>query len=118
MSELLAEPRLRREKRLQDSMLKMYCKHHHIYQGKLCSDCQRLQEMCTRKLALCESGANKPTCVSCRHNCYSPVIAKQARIIFRWARFRIWLRHPVSMFFYVIYCCKRSRMPKPRLLDQ
>jgi hypothetical protein len=116
--EILAQPRLNREMCLQNAMIKMYCKNHHVYQNKVCRECERLQELFARKLAFCESGTNKPTCVACTNSCYTPVGARQGKTIYRWARKRIWLRHPVLMLRYCLDSIKPSKMPKSKLLNQ
>ena len=118
VSEILALPRLNREMRLQNAMITMYCKQHHVYQDKLCSECQTLQEMCARKLAFCESGEAKPTCLVCTNFCYTPVVAKQARAIYRWAQFRIGFRHPLLTLRYCIDSISPCLMPKAKLLDR
>jgi len=117
VSETLAQPRLNREMRLQNAMITMYCKQHHVYQGKVCRECERLQQMASRKLAFCESSVDKPTCISCVSSCYTPVVARQAKTIYRWGRLRVWLRHPILMSLYFFDSCKPSQMPKPKLLN-
>ncbi|MDX2322140.1 MAG: nitrous oxide-stimulated promoter family protein [Moritella sp.] len=117
VSEILAHPRLNREMRLQNAMITMYCKQHHVYQGKVCRDCERLQQMTARKLAFCDSGPEKPTCATCTAVCYTPIVAKQVKTIYRWGRLRICLRHPILMSLYCFDSLKRSQMPKPKLLN-
>ena len=117
VTEILAQPRLNREMRLQNAMITMYCKQHHVYQGKVCRECERLQQMTARKLAFCESGIEKPTCATCTAVCYTSVVSKQVKTISRWGRLRIWFRHPILMSLYCFDSLKPSQMPKPKLLN-
>lgn len=118
VSETLEHPRLNREMRLQNAMITMYCKRHHVYQGKVCQECERLQEMMARKLAFCNGGVEKPTCRSCVKRCYTPVISKQVHTVYRDTRFRMWLRHPALTLRYKIDSVTNKKSVSPGLLSQ
>lgn len=118
VSEILAHPRLQREMQLQNALVRIYCKHHHVYQGKVCQECERLQEMTARKLAFCNSGADKPTCLSCTKRCYTTVVSKQLKTVYRYSRLRVWLRHPILSLRYRLDSCAPRKTPKPSLLSQ
>jgi len=118
VSEKLAHPRLQREVKLQNALIRIYCKHHHVYQGKVCQECERLQDMTSRKLAFCNSGEDKPTCLSCVKRCYTPVVSKQIRTVYRYSRFRVWLRHPLLTLRYRLDGIVTRKSVKPPLLSQ
>lgn len=118
VSEKLAHPRLQREMQLQNAMIRIYCKNHHVYQGKICKECERLQSMTSRKLAFCNSGADKPTCLNCTNRCYTPVISKQVHTVYRYSRSRIWLRHPLLTLRYRLDGVFTNKTSKVSLLSQ
>ncbi len=83
-----------REWKTLDTMMRMYCRHHHG--GKpLCDECGALSEYARRRLERCVFGDAKPTCANCVVHCYKAEMRERVRVMMRWAGPRMIFRHPV-----------------------
>ncbi|WP_042013524.1 nitrous oxide-stimulated promoter family protein [Aeromonas fluvialis] len=86
-------PRLMREKRTVNAMIRLYCQHHH--QDPHCRHCRQLQDFAHQRLARCRYGhGHKPTCANCNIHCYAPAMRKQIQQVMKWSGPRMLLRHP------------------------
>ncbi len=72
----LETPRLKREYRTMQCMVKIYC------------------DYAEQRLKKCPYGEDKPTCAKCPIHCYKRAQREQAREIMRYAGPRMTLRHP------------------------
>lgn len=98
----LLQPRLARELKTIDAMLRIYCRDHHgaVLSSEphgvrpMCADCAVLLTYAEKRLAGCPYGEEKPTCANCRIHCYGPVQREQVRQVMRHAGPRMLLRHP------------------------
>ena len=108
----LAEPRLARELRTLEVMLRIACRDRHGTADGLCDACTALIEYAARRLALCPYGAEKPTCANCRIHCYGPRQRERVRDVMRYAGPRMMLRHPVLAIMHVVDG-RRPAPPKP-----
>ncbi len=54
-------PRIRREKKTVDAMIKLYCRKHHEADGELCPECQELHDYALLRLTNCPFQENKTT---------------------------------------------------------
>lgn len=68
----LQQPRLARELRTIEAMLRIFCCDQHGGDQSLCSNCAALAEYAARRLAACPFGEDKPTCTNCQIHCYGP----------------------------------------------
>lgn len=95
----LATPRLRREQRTIDAMLRIWCAAHpeHVRarRGRLCAGCEGLFEYASYRLLKCPYGEEKPTCKTCPIHCYSKEKREEMHDVMRFAGPRMLLRHPV-----------------------
>ena len=70
----LQAPRLARELRTIDAMLRIWCDAQHGAAARnaqpLCAACAELLEYARLRLAHCPFGAAKPTCARCPVHCY------------------------------------------------
>lgn len=84
-----------REWKTIDTMMRMYCAHHHGG-GDLCGECGALSDYARRRLERCVFGDAKPTCANCLVHCYNAEMRERVRVMMRWAGPRMMLRHPVQ----------------------
>jgi hypothetical protein len=102
--------RRRRELRTLDTMIGMYCRHHHGSR-ELCADCAELSGYARRRLERCVFGDAKPTCANCTVHCYRADMREKVRAMMRWAGPRMLMRHPVVGILHLI----DGRRPAPLL---
>ena len=91
----------RREQHALDTMIGMYCRHHHGGDA-LCAECTELSAYARRRLERCVFGDAKPTCANCTVHCYSADMRAKVRAMMRWAGPRMLLRHPVIAVLHMI----------------
>jgi hypothetical protein len=108
----LQQPRLARELRTIEAMLKIACRDPHAPTAGLCADCTALLDYAARRLAACPFGEAKPTCANCRIHCYGPREREAVREMMRYAGPRMLLRHPVLALAHLLDG-KRPAPPKP-----
>ena len=108
----LRQPRLARELRTIEAMLRITCGDRHGGGTTLCAYCAALAEYAARRLAACPFGEDKPTCTNCRIHCYGPREREAVRETMRYAGPRMLLRHPVLALKHVADGT-RPAPPKP-----
>ncbi len=106
-----ASPRLRRERRTVQAMVRMYCRHHHGGRP-LCDGCRQLADYADRRLECCPYGGEKPACSHCPIHCYRPDPRERMREVMRWAGPRMLWRHPVLAVRHLLD--ERRRVPERR----
>ena len=109
----IGNPRLAREKKTIEAMIKIYCNDHHSTSNELCSDCQELFEYAKTRLEKCPFQENKPTCAKCPIHCYKSCKRIQIRGVMRYSGPRMLFKHPVLAFHHVLDGFKKSeKAPK------
>ena len=89
-------PRLRRERKTIQAMIRLYCSDQHAQpQKSLCSDCQELEDYALDRLARCPFQENKSVCARCTVHCYRPEMRLRVSKLMRYAGPRMLLRHPL-----------------------
>ena len=99
-----------RELKTIESMVRMYCRHHHQHTAP-CPECTELSDYARRRLERCVFGDAKPTCANCAVHCYSAERREQVRVMMRWAGPRMLWRHPILAIGHVL----AGRRPVPQL---
>jgi hypothetical protein len=110
----LMTPRLRREYRTMECMVKIWCADRHgpvSGRAGCCRDCQAFLEYAARRLEKCPYGEAKPTCAKCPIHCYKRAQRELARDIMRYAGPRMTLRHPWLSFMHVVDKLRRVEHP-------
>jgi hypothetical protein len=87
-------PRLDREQRTIEAMLRIYCRGHHGATGGLCGECEDLLTYAGKRLRACPFQEAKPACNQCPIHCYAPALRERAREVMRYAGPRMLRRHP------------------------
>jgi len=87
-------PRISREKRTVEAMLRIYCRDRHGTRGPLCEDCRELLYYAQARLDRCRYGGGKPTCGNCPVHCYKPSMKAKIVDVMKYSGPRMALRHP------------------------
>ncbi len=103
-------PRIAREKKTVESMIKIYCKGHHQKTGGLCTACDELLNYAISRLDKCIFGKDKPACSNCTVHCYIPVMRGKIKAVMRYSGPRMLLSHPILAIFHLVD--KRKEPPK------
>jgi hypothetical protein len=98
----IEHPRMRREKKTVEAMVRIYCKNHHEGQDELCPECNELLEYAKMRLDRCPFQEKKTTCGKCLIHCYQPQMREKVKKVMRHAGPRMLLRHPVLAIHHAI----------------
>jgi hypothetical protein len=102
-------PRIRREKKTIEAMVRIYCKNHHESQGELCPECNELLEYAKTRLDKCPFQEKKTTCGKCLIHCYQPQMREKVKKVMRYAGPRMLLHHPVLAMHHAIDGFKKPK---------
>ena len=94
-------PRIRREKKTVDAMIRLYCRKHHGTDGELCPECKELHDYAMLRLSKCPFQENKPTCGKCLVHCYKPDMKEKITKVMRYSGPRMLLHHPILALHHV-----------------
>lgn len=75
-------PRIKREKRIIDSMITNFCLDVHKV-SEICSDCKELMEYAEKRLLKCPFIEDKPICSKCDIHCYNKNQQDQIKLVMR-----------------------------------
>jgi hypothetical protein len=95
-------PRIKREKKTVDAMIRLYCRKHHGTHGdELCPECTELHEYAMLRLSKCPFQENKSTCGKCLVHCYKPDMKVKIAKVMRYSGPRMLLHHPLLALHHV-----------------
>jgi len=97
-----AHPRIERERKTLEAMIRIFCRESHGTKGEICSDCAGLFAYAVKRLDKCPFGVKKPTCANCPVHCYRPDMREKIREVMRHAGPRMIWRHPVLAACHLI----------------
>jgi len=103
-----SHPRLLREAKTIEAMLRLYCRDHHGAEWALCAGCTPLLDYARERLAGCPYAEHKPTCARCPIHCYRPEMREQVRRVMRYAGPRMLLRHPILALLHLLDGLRRT----------
>ena len=95
-------PRLLRERKTVEAMIRIACEGRHESSGELCHACSDLLEYALRRLEKCPYQAAKPTCAKCPIHCYRPSMREEIRSVMGYAGPRMVVRHPILALGHVV----------------
>ena len=93
--EMGRHPRMVRERKTVEAMIRLYCDALHQGKRGLCTECTELLEYAFERLDGCPFQEAKSACAQCPVHCYKPEKREQIRAVMRYAGPRILLRHPI-----------------------
>jgi len=105
-------PRIKREKKTIDAMMKLYCRKHHGTDGDLCPECRELHDYAMLRLSKCPFQENKSTCGKCLVHCYKPDMKEKVSKVMRYSGPRMLLYHPLLALHHVIDGRKKPELIK------
>ncbi len=95
-------PRMQRERRTIEAMIRLYCRDHHGGGRSLCPGCAELLDYAFRRLDRCPFQEGKTTCAKCPVHCYKPSMREKVREVMRYSGPRMLWRHPVLALFHLL----------------
>lgn len=88
-------PRMQRERKTMEVMIKLYCSKHHESDSAPCQDCAELLSYANLRLDKCPFQEEKPTCAKCTVHCYTPSRREEIRTVMRYSGPRMLYKSPV-----------------------
>jgi hypothetical protein len=95
-------PRMLRERKTVEAMIRIYCRDRHETRTPLCDDCSNLLNYARKRLDMCPFQEGKTSCGNCRVHCYKPDMRGKIRDVMRYAGPRMLYRHPLLAFHHAI----------------
>ncbi|MCK5527088.1 MAG: nitrous oxide-stimulated promoter family protein [Candidatus Latescibacteria bacterium] len=95
-------PRMFRENRTVEAMIRIYCHALHGTRDALCPDCDQLLLYAQERLNKCPFQETKTTCANCPTHCYREAPRKSIREVMRVAGPRMLYRHPFLALLHLI----------------
>ncbi len=104
-------PRMKREKKTLESMVRIYCRANHKIHGELCPECTEFLAYARVRLDKCPFQENKSTCGKCLVHCYRYDMREKARRVMRYSGPRMLLYHPVLALHHAWDGRKKPQKP-------
>jgi hypothetical protein len=95
-------PRMLREEKTVEAMIRIYCRGIHETRNTLCGDCSDLLDYARRRLDKCPFQEGKTSCGSCTVHCYKYAMREKIRDVMRYSGPRMLYRHPMLAFYHAI----------------
>ncbi len=108
-------PRIRRELKTVQAMIRIYCRANHQNLKTLCDQCRELSEYAEKKLANCPFQENKSTCGKCTVHCYKPDMRKRIIEIMRFSGPKMIFNHPLLACAHLL---DERRSTKQMVIDK
>lgn len=103
-----------REKLVVSKMIELYCRKNHHTKGKLCDDCQSLNDYAVMRSDKCPFMKTKTFCSNCKVHCYKPEMREKIRLVMRFSGPRMIFHHPVMAISHLV----ESKKEKKRLENE
>lgn len=108
-------PRMQREARTIEAMVRLYCHDMHGTRGDLlCESCQALTDYAGLRLEKCPYQEQKSTCANCPTHCYKPAMREEVRQVMRYAGPRMMLKHPYLALMHLLVDGRRKAPGRTR----
>lgn len=88
-------PRLSRERKTIEAMVRIACRGRHATRDGLCDRCDALLSYALERLDRCPFQADKPTCAQCPIHCYRSPMRDEIRAVMTYAGPRMLFRRPL-----------------------
>jgi hypothetical protein len=95
-------PRLTREDKTIEAMIRMHCRSRHHDLADLCPNCCELLTYARERLSHCPYQEGKAQCARCLIHCYKPMMRDKIRTVMRYAGPRMIYRHPILAVYHLI----------------
>jgi len=104
------QPRMKRERKTVEVMIRYYCKKKHSEEEDLCEYCTELMDYAFKRLQECPFQENKTICAKCPVHCYKPSLRAKIREVMRYSGPRMIYKHPYLAIRHLID--RRRKEPK------
>lgn len=101
-------PRLARELKTVQAMIRIYCRAHHQQADTVCRDCLELMDYAEKRLAACPFQERKTTCGNCPVHCYRPSMREKIKEVMRFSGPKMIFYHP---FLAIAHLLEEWRKP-------
>lgn len=98
----VTHPRLTRENKTIEAMIRMHCRSQDHAGKDLCRDCYELLDYARERLSRCPYQEAKTQCARCSIHCYKPAMRDKIRTVMMHAGPRMIYRHPILAFYHLI----------------
>jgi len=95
-------PRLARERKTVEAMIRIFCADRHGTPPQLCPECSELMAYAGKRLDKCPYGKDKPMCANCSVHCYRPDMQQRIREVMRYSGPRMIWSHPFLAAFHLL----------------
>ena len=92
----------RREKRVVEAMIRLYCRKKHGGRKDLCPECAALLGYACQRSDRCPFMETKTFCSNCKVHCYRPEMRRKIREVMRFSGPRMLLAHLVLAVRHLI----------------
>lgn len=101
------------EKEVVSEMIGLYChRKHHTPLGKLCRECEELNQYAQTRSDLCPFMETKTFCSNCKVHCYKPEMREKIRTVMRFSGPRMIFSHPYMAISHLIETKKEKIVKK------
>mgnify|MGYP001186367077 CR=1 FL=1 len=105
-------PRMLREWKTIQHMIRIYCRGKHPGHAELCPQCADLRDYVHARLDHCPFQEEKSTCAHCAVHCYRADMRERIRVVMRFSGPRMLLHHPYLALMHLLV---DDRRPAPVL---
>ncbi|UCF50401.1 MAG: nitrous oxide-stimulated promoter family protein [Thermoplasmatales archaeon] len=98
----IEHPRIKRERKTLEAMIRINCKINHNLKTKLCEECQILLNYAINRLKKCPFKEKKPSCARCTIHCYKEPERLSIKKIMRFSGPRMLFYHPILALYHII----------------
>lgn len=95
-------PRIAREDKTIEAMIRMLCRDQHHASEELCPDCRELLAYARERLSRCPYQEGKTTCAKCPIHCYKPAMREKIREVMRYAGPKMIYHHPILALYHLV----------------
>jgi len=105
-------PRIKREDKTVEAMIRLYCKEYHRTKKRLCLECDELLGYARERLDKCPFQEGKTTCAKCPVHCYKPDMREKVREVMRYAGPSMMYRHPILAIYHLFDQMRKEPVKK------
>ncbi|HHD64556.1 MAG TPA: nitrous oxide-stimulated promoter family protein [Desulfobulbaceae bacterium] len=106
------KPRMEREAKTVEVMIRRYCVNNHGAGKELCPDCSALLAYARKRLQQCPFQEGKTTCGNCKVHCYKPAMREKIRHIMRQVGPRMLFTNPIMGIRHIFDGLRKNPLTK------
>ena len=102
---------IKREKKMVEIMIRIYCNAKHKTNDVPCLKCSEFLEYVNERLDKCPYQAEKTACGKCGLSCYEPRKKENGFEVFNYSGPRMLISHPILAFHHLLDAFKEPKNP-------